>query len=87
MAFNNADSYKVPIFGTVGVDGATKVAFNDKNHLGVPESSASTNAKFNQWYICDINGGMVYPSVVWSSGDKAPQLASCIKVDVVRAFA
>lgn len=87
LAFNKAESYKVPIFGDVGLDRATRMAFNDKNLLGVPDSPESTTAKFNQWFICDINGGMVYPSVVWSSSDKAPQLSSCIKVDVIRIFA
>ncbi|CAG8983079.1 hypothetical protein HYALB_00006107 [Hymenoscyphus albidus] len=87
MAFYSADSYKVPIFGTAGLDGATKVVFNEKNFLGVLGDSRSGDGKFEQWYVCDINTGIVYPSVVWSSGDKAPQLASCVKVDVMRAFA
>ncbi|CAG8959684.1 hypothetical protein HYFRA_00001589 [Hymenoscyphus fraxineus] len=87
MAFNSAESYKVPIFGTAGLDVATKVVFDEKNFLGVLDDSGSGDGKFDKWYVCDINTGIVYPSVVWSSGNKAPQLASCVKVDVMRAFA
>ena len=86
MALNNWGSYEVPMFGYATLDDATEVAFNDGNLLGIPEYGA-----YDKWYICDINGGgdlaSTYPSVVWNLGDAAPQLASCLKVDIIRVFA
>lgn len=96
MAFNNADSYKVPIFGYADLSGATQVSFNSQNMLGVPEVASSSDlemagsASYDKWYICDLQGGdlaATYPSVVWNMGGAAPQLGSCLKVDVVRVFA
>jgi hypothetical protein len=81
MAFNNKGSYQVPTFGYAGYDTASKVSFNEQNYLGTPDGS---NVKYSNWYICDIDGGLIYPSIVWSSGSAAPPLSSCVKVNILR---
>lgn len=80
MAFNNKGSYQVPIFGYTSFDTASKVSFSEKNFLGLIEGS---NAKYDKWYVCDIDGGLTpYSSIVWSSGPETPPLSSCIKVNI-----
>jgi len=81
MALNNKGSYHVPTFGYASFDTATKVSFNERNYLGTPDG---VNAKYDKWYICDIDGGLTYPSIVWSSGSATPQLSSCVKVIIMR---
>jgi hypothetical protein len=83
MAFNNKGSYQVPVFGYASFDTASKITFNEKNYLGTLEGS---KAKYDKWYICDIDGGLIYPSIVWSSGSATPPLSSCVKVDILRAY-
>jgi len=96
MAFDNEVSYEVPIFGYAGLDSATKVVFNEDNLLGIPgnlsntASSANFDATYDKWYVCNIDGGDLvssYPTAVWSLGDVAPGLASCVKADIIRVFA
>lgn len=94
MQLNNKDSYAVPLFGYAQLSDATLVAFNSQNKLGVPAVSdktgmalAASSAKNDRWYICDIDSGIVYPSLVWATGNAAPPLSSCSKVDIVRVFA
>jgi hypothetical protein len=94
MQLNSKDGYGVPLFGYAQIGDATPVAFNTKNHLGIPvpssKSSSATEVSsvtYDKWHICDINSGIVYPSLVWATGDVAPPLSSCTKVDIVRVFA
>jgi len=83
MAFSNKSSYQIPTFGYASFETASKVSFNEQNYLGTPEGS---NAKYDKWYICDIDGGLTYPSIVWSSGPATPPLSSCVKVDILRVW-
>ncbi|KAH8891621.1 hypothetical protein GQ53DRAFT_823637 [Thozetella sp. PMI_491] len=93
MQLNNKDSYSVPLFGYAQRSDATLVEFNNQNKLGVlalPDQTGkipvASTATFNKWHICDIDSGIVYPSLVWATSESTPSLPSCIKVDIIRVF-